>query len=174
MQFVFNLFAFLYLLLRNQITFYSNDHIEFNENYLRSLQVQSIRSKIFLYFIDTYSLECEWFLYNFIYAHVNIYPFFSLFLSPIFQTIRYKSIISCRFEQLFFFSFCLFTFNSNTALIGLVSLSLKSHNLLNHLPILLPVIFDQELESESHNKSKQKLLNQLVKDCIVYIKMSEV
>ena len=58
------------LTFRNQITYYSSDQIEFSQNYLLNFSIQSFRSKIFLFFIDNFSLESEMFLYNFIYAQV--------------------------------------------------------------------------------------------------------
>ena len=58
----------------------------------------------------------------------------------------------------------------------------KDHSALNHMPILMPIIFDTEISAEFADVAteaadrclKEKLLEQLTKDCIISIKMSEV
>ncbi len=53
-----------------QITHFSNDEINFNQDYLSELRIQCIRSKIFIFFIDRFALESNWFVYNYIFAKV--------------------------------------------------------------------------------------------------------
>lgn len=110
----------------HRITHFSNDHTEFNQNYLQNFQLQAIRSKIYLFFIDKYALECEWFLSLYVYA--------------------------------------------------------KERCLMNHMPILIPIIFDDELEvdyeddlkTEFDKNLKLKLIRNLTSDCIFSINMSEI
>lgn len=110
----------------HRITHFSNDHIDFNSNYLQNFQLQAIRSKIFLFFIDKYALECEWF--------INLYAY------------------------------------------------AKEYSLSNHLPFLIPVIFDDELDAEleddlttKYDKNlKLRCIRDLTRDCIFSINMSEV
>ena len=66
-----DLFSLFLVPYRNNLSYYTNYMVEFNENYVRSLHTQIIRSKIFLFFVDPFSIENEFFLYNFIYAHVS-------------------------------------------------------------------------------------------------------
>jgi hypothetical protein len=93
---------------------------------MHAFQLQAIRSKVFLFFIDKYALECEWFINFYMYAH--------------------------------------------------------EHSLTHHLPILIPVVFDDELEADCTDDDttkfdkalKLKLINDLTKDCGFSINMSEI
>ena len=136
-------------LSRNQLSHFSNDFIEFDQNYLQMFQLQAIRSKVFVFFIDRFALECEWLLNLYVYARVIDF-------------VMKKKIIQ-RIIQIF--------------------KTPKEHSALYHLPILMPIIFDTELSAEfaddateaaDRRLNKEKLLDQLTKDCIISIKMSEV
>ena len=58
----------------------------------------------------------------------------------------------------------------------------KEYSLLYHLPVLIPIIFDADLEiafdNENvklvDNKFKEKMMNQMLTTCVYDIKMSEV
>jgi hypothetical protein len=69
-----NLIFIIFLLLfttSNHLTYFSSDLIQFSQNYLQAIQLQAIRSKTFLFFIDRFALECDLFLNYYIYAKVN-------------------------------------------------------------------------------------------------------
>ena len=55
----------------NYLTHFSNDSIQFNTDYMLTLRMQSLRSKCFLFVIDTFSLECEYFLYTLLHAQIH-------------------------------------------------------------------------------------------------------
>lgn len=68
---VFIVIDFKFLIFKsNYLTYFSNDSIQFNQNYLPEIQLQAIRSKIFLFFIDKFALECDWFYNYYSYAKV--------------------------------------------------------------------------------------------------------
>ena len=86
---------------------------------MHTFQLQAIRSKVFLFFIDKYALECEWFINLYLYA--------------------------------------------------------REHSQKHHLPILIPIIFDDELEADDFEDDAQtkfdknlklKLISELTRDII--------
>ena len=66
--------------------------------------------------------------------------------------------------------------------VGQPSRHAKEYSLSNHLPFLIPVIFDDELDADfeddittKHDKNlKLKYIRDITKDCIFSINMSEV
>lgn len=136
----------------NNLSYYSSEFFEFDQNYKFNFHLQACRSKIFLFIIDRFSLESELFLEIFLYAKVS--------------KIRSTSTFIVQFFIIF----------SNRIL--------KTHSSTKHLPLLLPIVFDDDLDLSkvfknnttlrNDIKGKQKLLKSLLDDCLVSINISKV
>jgi hypothetical protein len=65
-------FNFSQISTRYHLTYLTHDDLALNDDYLTAYRVQAFRSKIFLFFIDRFALESNWFLYQHILAKVCI------------------------------------------------------------------------------------------------------